>query len=316
MLVTVAICTWNRARLLDRTLAELHRQLIPPGTEWELVLVDNNCTDDTAAVAAKHAKELPLRHVVEMKQGHSHARNRAVDEARGDLILWTDDDVLASENWIAEYVRVAREYPDAGYFGGRVTPWFADEIPVETAIFIDANLHLLAPVYSLKDYGADVRPFAPGEGPFGANMGYRTELMRRFRFDPKFGRVKTGLIGADEVSVVRAIQNAGVPGVWIGTTEIQHYIPPERTTAAHFWRYFEALGRTQVRLEGLAPAPTLFGRPRWAVLGSAKSRVKAWAGRQLGRPGWLAHYLTAAKLAGYASEARNSKFEVRNSKEE
>jgi glucosyl-dolichyl phosphate glucuronosyltransferase len=304
MLVTVAICTWNRSRLLDRTLAALRTQRVPVGVDWEIVLVDNNCTDDTAAVVERHAEALPIRRVVEPKQGHSHARNRAIDEARGELILWTDDDVLASGNWIAEYVRVAGEHPEAGYFGGRVTPWYAEEIPVETAAFIDANLHLLAPVYSLKDYGDDVRQFAPGEGPFGANMGYRIAVQRRFRFDPKFGRVKTGLIGADEVSVVRAMQNAGVPGVWIGTTEIQHYIPPERTTPGHFWRYFEALGRTQVRLEGASPAPTILGRPRWAVLASWRARAKSWAGRQLGRPGWLAHYLTAAKLAGYADEAR------------
>lgn len=305
MHVTVAICTWNRARLLDRTLTDLHRQRVPPGVEWELVLVDNNCTDDTAAVVEKHARHLPIRHVVEPKQGHSHARNRAVDEARGDLVLWTDDDVNASDNWIAEYLRIANEFPDAGYFGGRVTPWFADEIAPATRKMIEDNLRLLAPVYSLKDYGPSVRPFAEGEGPFGANMGFRTDLLRRFRFDPKFGRVKTGLIGADEVSVIRSIQNAGVPGVWIGSTEIQHYIPPDRTTAAHFWRYFEALGRTQVRLEGHAPTATLFGRPRWAVLGGWKARLKGWLGRQAGRPEWLADYLTAAKLAGYADEARS-----------
>ncbi len=304
MLVTVAICTWNRARLLDRTLAELRGQRVPNGVEWELVLVDNNCTDDTAAVAEKHSGALPIRHVVEAKQGHSHARNRAIDEARGELILWTDDDVLASGNWIAEYARVAKAFPDAGYFGGRVTPWFADEIPRTTRAMIERNLELLAPVYSLKDYGEAVRPFAPNEGPFGANMGFRTEIQRRFRFDPKFGRVKTGLIGADEVSVIRAMQNAGVPGVWIGTTEIQHYIPLERTTPGHFWRYFEALGRTQVRLDGAAPAPTLFGRPRWAVLGSWRARAKSWIGRRRGRTDWLAYYLTAAKLAGYADEAR------------
>lgn len=316
MLVTVAICTWNRARLLDRTLAELHRLIVPDGVDWELVLVDNNCTDDTAAVVEKHAKALPIRRVVEPKQGHSHARNRAVDEARGEMILWTDDDVLASENWLAEYARVARAFPEAGYFGGQVTPWYAAEIPVETAVFIDANLHLLAPVFSLKDHGDGVRPFAPGEGPFGANMGFRTEFLRRFRFDPKFGRIKTGLIGADEVSVIRALQNAGVPGVWIGTTEIQHFIPADRTTFAHFWRYFESLGRTQVRLDGAEPAPTLFGRPRWAVLGAWKSGAKSWIGRQLGRPGWLAHYLTAAKLTGYANEAGSTKSEIRNPKEE
>lgn len=304
MFVTVAICTWNRARQLDRTLERFAGVQIPDDVQWELLIIDNNCTDDTAAICAHHAQRLPIRRILETQQGHVHARNRAIDEARGELILWTDDDVLVSENWIAEYVRVARCEPQAMYFGGRVTPWFADDVPTATRAMVEQNMALLAPVFSLKDYGIEIRPFAEGEGPFGANMGFRTELLRRFRFDAKFGRVKTGLIGADEVSVVRAIQNSGVAGVWIGSTEIQHYIPPERTTYEHFWRYFEALGRTQVRLEGVAATATLFGRPRWAVLASWKSRVRSWIGRLLGRKDWLAHYLVAAKWQGYAEEAR------------
>src|SRR4051812_1329005 len=103
MLVTVAICTWNRAALLDRTLARLRDLRIPPGLSWELLVVDNNCTDETSAVLARHAKHLPLRALHEPKQGHSHARNRAVAEARGDLLLWTDDDVLAHADWLAEH---------------------------------------------------------------------------------------------------------------------------------------------------------------------------------------------------------------------
>jgi glucosyl-dolichyl phosphate glucuronosyltransferase len=304
MEVSVAICTWNRSRLLDRTLTQLHRQQIPPGVTWELLLIDNNCTDDTADVVRKHSAHLPIRHILETKQGHSHARNRAIDEARGELILWTDDDVLVSENWIAEYTRVAADFPDAGFFGGRVTPWFADEVPAETRTMIDANLNLLAPVYSLKDYGTAIRPFVADETPFGANMGYRTELLRQYRFDPNFGRVKTGLIGADEVSVLRRMTTAGVSGVWIGSTEVRHYIPRDRTTHDHFWRYFVALGQTQVRLEGLPPCPTLFRQPRWALFGSRKLRVKAWWKRVRRDSTWLGDYLNAAKLHGYCVESR------------
>src|SRR5262249_56770240 len=57
--LTVAICTWNRAGLLDQTLGRLRELEIPPGTEWELLVVNNNCTDDTDAVVARHAGSLP-----------------------------------------------------------------------------------------------------------------------------------------------------------------------------------------------------------------------------------------------------------------
>src|SRR5262245_53707365 len=86
MILTVAIWTWNRARLLDQTLARMRDLRVPAGGTWELLVVNNNCTDDTDAVIAKHASALPLVRLFEPKQGLSNARNCAVDHARGDLL--------------------------------------------------------------------------------------------------------------------------------------------------------------------------------------------------------------------------------------
>ncbi len=310
MHITVAICTWNRARLLDQTLAEFAHLKVPHGIQWEIVLVDNNCTDDTANVVKRHAQSLPIRFVEETQQGHSHARNRAVKEARGELILWTDDDVRVSSNWVTEYVAAARTYPDAGYFGGRITPWFSNELTPKKCELIRNNLELLAPIFSLKDYGTDVRIFQSNEGPFGANMGFRKELLMKYPFDPKFGRVKFGLIGADEVSVLRAMQNDGISGVWVGTTEVQHYIPADRSTYGHFWRYFGALGRTQVRLEGAEQTATFCGWPRWALIKGYRASLCAWFKRTKGDARWLSDYLLAAKLLGYAREYKESQVAI------
>jgi glycosyltransferase involved in cell wall biosynthesis len=96
MVITVAICTWNRAALLDQTLAEMRNLRVPKGVDWELLVVNNNCIDDTDEVIAKHADKLPLRGLVEPKPGHSNARNRAMREARGEDVVWTDDDVRVS----------------------------------------------------------------------------------------------------------------------------------------------------------------------------------------------------------------------------
>ena len=68
--VTVAICTWNRAALLDKTLERLAEVRVPAGLTWEVVVVDNHSTDGTAAVLARHAGRLPLVPLTELKQGH------------------------------------------------------------------------------------------------------------------------------------------------------------------------------------------------------------------------------------------------------
>src|SRR4051794_35896246 len=103
MNVTVAICTWNRAGLLDQTLSEMGRLRIPSGLEWELIVVNNNCTDPTDEVIARHTGRLPIRRVSEPRPGQSNARNAAVRVARGDYIVWTDDDVLVDPLWLAAY---------------------------------------------------------------------------------------------------------------------------------------------------------------------------------------------------------------------
>ncbi len=122
--VTVAICTWNRAELLDQTLTRMHTLRIPADLEWELLVVNNNCSDNTDAVIAIHQGVLPVRRVFETKPGLSNARNCAAAAARGDLIVWTDDDVLVDEGWLTAVVGAARRYPHAAAFGGPIEPWF------------------------------------------------------------------------------------------------------------------------------------------------------------------------------------------------
>ena len=121
MRFTVAICTWNRAWLLPRVLERLTR-LQHTQSEWEVVVVNNNSTDDTERVLDAFAGRLPLRRAFEARPGLSHARNTAVRWATGDYIVWTDDDALVDADWLAAYVRAAEQHPEAAVFGGPVRP--------------------------------------------------------------------------------------------------------------------------------------------------------------------------------------------------
>src|SRR5688500_7453586 len=102
--VTVAICTWNRAPLLRLTLERLTALRIPNGITWELLVVNNCCTDETDQVVQEYSDRLPVRILHEPTPGQSYARNLVLRQSQGELILWTDDDVLVDERWLETLV--------------------------------------------------------------------------------------------------------------------------------------------------------------------------------------------------------------------
>jgi glycosyltransferase involved in cell wall biosynthesis len=301
MLVSVAICTWNREKLLDQTLTQMRQLRIPDGVGWELLVVNNNCTDDTDAVLFRHADRLPLRRLFEAKQGHSHARNCAVAAAQGDLLLWTDDDVLVDREWLSEYVAAASRFPAATFFGGTVDPWFAAEPPR----WISRHLHKITGVFAIRQLGEEVRPFTGNETPYGANMAFRLAAVKGIAFDPSLGRIGTGLLGADETDLIERLRQSGHHGVWVGTARVKHYIPAERLTKQYVWGICHGNSRVDFRRKPQPEGPTLWGAPRWAVRKYWESTVKAFLFSPFKGPRWLRAYLETAFFRGIIDASRN-----------
>ncbi|NWF58002.1 MAG: glycosyltransferase family 2 protein [Fischerella sp.] len=121
---TLAIPTYNGGKLLPRLLEKLCSQTGVEDLKWEIIIVDNNSTDNTAAVIRHYQSNwqinCQLRYFLETKQGAAFARLRAVSEAKGELIGFLDDDNLPASDWIAQAVAFAKEYPYAGAFGGQI----------------------------------------------------------------------------------------------------------------------------------------------------------------------------------------------------
>jgi glycosyltransferase involved in cell wall biosynthesis len=119
--VSVIVCTYNRARNLHGCLERLARQQGVEDVQWEVVVVDNNSTDNTRDEVDQLARELPItiRYAFEEKQGLNHARNRGALESRGRYFCYIDDDILVSDGWLAS-LREALEKSDADAVGGRI----------------------------------------------------------------------------------------------------------------------------------------------------------------------------------------------------
>lgn len=301
-MITIAICTWNRAAMLDRILGEFRALAVPANLEWELLVVNNNCTDRTDNVLESHSQALPIRRAFEPMPGIAHARNRVLIEACGDWILWADDDMIVPPDWLAAYMRAFESFPEAGLFGGPIEPMMSSDFPDQLRGFAVKNLALLAPMLGYIDFGPDTRRLKPGEVFFSGNMALKTAWARRYRFDGRFGRVgRQGLLGGEETVFLQSMLNDAIHGVWVGNAKAWHTIEPARLSRESIWNYFQALGRTQGRIDGIPACATLFNRPRWAVIKYHQCRAASWLAWQAGAS-WLPQYLNAAKLAGYLAE--------------
>jgi glucosyl-dolichyl phosphate glucuronosyltransferase len=100
--VSLIICTRDRCRSLAATLRSIAQASAVSDIVCELLVVDNGSTDDTTAVVrAESPKTIPTSLIAEPRQGQCHARNTGILQARGEVILFTDDDVLVPRNWIS-----------------------------------------------------------------------------------------------------------------------------------------------------------------------------------------------------------------------
>ncbi|HEX5437647.1 MAG TPA: glycosyltransferase [Gemmatimonadaceae bacterium] len=256
---TVAICTWNRCHLLAQTLERMTRLVIPPGVEWELLVVDNNSTDATPGVVHQYAARLPIRGFFEPRAGKPHALNLAVREARGDYILWTDDDVLVDPQWAVEYCRAFERWPDAALFGGRIIPWFAGTPPR----WLKQVLPRVPGVYAMRDFGEEPVPLTHFLVPFGANMAVRTDVQRRYPYDASLGPSPVRTFGGEETALVRAMLAAGEQGWWIPTAAVRHYIAEHRQTTRYIRRYLTSFGESAGAHLSMPAGHTMMRRPLW-----------------------------------------------------
>lgn len=247
---------------MRRTLDSLTATQVPCDIAWELVVVNNNSTDYTVEVIESYGDRLPVRREFEARPGHSNARNCALDVARGEYIVWTDDDVVVHPGWLRAYGDAFRRWPEAAVFGGRIIPRY--EAP--TARWVVENEATLRGAYALRDLGKDPLPLsiAGDRIPYGANFAIRTKEQRAFRYDPNLGLAPNRRRYYDEVDVIMRLLASGATGYWIPEAVVEHCIGRDKQSVRYLTQYFAALGETET-FQSAVPSvgmPFLFGIPR------------------------------------------------------
>jgi glucosyl-dolichyl phosphate glucuronosyltransferase len=285
MKVTVAICTWNRSRLLTQTLEHFKRMVIPPELPWEILVVDNGSTDSTRAVLASFSNSLPIRSLHQPISGHSRSRNLAIEHANSDLMIWTDDDVLVEKDWLVAYVAGAAKYPEAAFFGGPIAPVFENGSPD----WLQATWPKCSPAFAARDLGETEANIPPAKFPYGANFAVRTSLQKTFLFDVSLGRQASSMLGEDEIDLFRRLIQAGHHGVWLPAPKLKHFITADRSTAEYVGRYFIGQGWANIHY-GRPTFQSRFHALRVAIHNHLCYRLK----RNRAKPDeWVSHLIRA-----------------------
>jgi glycosyltransferase involved in cell wall biosynthesis len=238
--VSVVISTYNRCRLLARALESLLHQE-SEGVSYEILVVDNNSTDETRDITLRAIGQHPekSRYIFEPKQGLSYARNAGIASARAEIIAFTDDDVCVASNWVSRIKAGFAAEPGADFLGGKVLPHWSGIAPAWLTREQWAPLALL-------DYGD--QPFYVDAGRplclIGANCAFRRRAFEQvglFRAD--FQRVKNGVGSLEDHELLLRLWQAGRKGVYLPDLMVTAEVEPNRLRKTYHREWHTGHGR-------------------------------------------------------------------------
>jgi GT2 family glycosyltransferase len=284
MRYSIVIPTYNRADELANTLASL--SAIRSAEPWELIVVDNNCSDGTPDVvqAAKPSFPAPLTYVFEKVAGRCAALNAGIARATGEIIVTIDDDVRVEPDYLDQVGR-AFDTLKCDYIGGRVHPMWRGQRPS----WLPAHRTRHWAVIALVDEGLE--PFEwTSMLPIGANMALTRRAFEIVGpWNNNVGRKAGTLLGQEVREWCLRARDKGLRGFYAPNVLVQHVIHADRLNKKYFRRWFywrgisraimyQQLGldmeRPQRRVFDFSKVPHVAGVPRYLYRTAATTLVR------------------------------------------
>lgn len=271
---SIVVCTYNRAESLLDTLRAMQALRPASGRSWEVIVVDNNSSDHTRAVVEQAQRDWPLlRYEFERAQGLSHARNHGIECARGDVVLFTDDDVLPEPDWL-EVTLAGLGKHGADACGGWIGPIWETPPPAWLTERFYGFLAVRTDRSDDHEVNADVPP------PFGANMAFRRQVFDRVGlFDTNRGRKGAVLASGEDGEMFERLLAAGMRVVFLGRSRVHHKVEAFRTTKRYFRRWRFQTSRNIAQSRGVPGARRIANVPLYLLPQLARAAMRMLWGR-------------------------------------
>lgn len=235
--VSLVICTYNRCGYLPETFGSIAAQSLAFDL-FEVLVVDNASTDDTAAVTQKFMAdhpELPFRYCFEGNKGLSYARNRGWTEAAAPVVAYVDDDVILTPDYLTEVVAFFDKNPRAMGGGGRVVPKYETGAePVWMSKYLNGFVGRV-------NHGTEIKRFEEGmKYPAGCNMIYKKEILQ------KAGGFNNALKArSDDKYIFLKVRELTPELYYLPDAWLYHYIDAHRLEKDYFVKLFLKTGNEE-----------------------------------------------------------------------
>ena len=253
MSISVIVCTYNRCQLLAKALDSIAASILPNSVEWEIVIVDNNSVDQTREVVDEQCRRHPgrFRYLLEPQQGLSWARNAGIREARGDVLAFTDDDVIVETTWLSNLI-TCLDSGEWGGTGGRIIPLWEQSPPR----WLPPDKIRGGPFVAF-DLGPE--PLSLTEAPLGANMAFRKELFGKYGgFRTDLGRFADVLRSGEDTEFGQRLLIGGERLRYEPSAVVHHPVPQSRLRKKYFLSWFFWDGRSALVKSGIPPETKWF----------------------------------------------------------
>jgi glycosyltransferase involved in cell wall biosynthesis len=306
--ITVILCTYNRCQSLAKALDSIAKSIVPESTEWEVLVVDNNSDDQTREVAQDFCRRYPnrFRYLFEPRQGKSYALNSGIQEARGDVLAFMDDDVTVESTWLRNLTAGLCSGEWAGA-GGRILPQWTCAPP---SWFPEKDWFGMAPL-AMFDLGLEPGPLT--DPPFGTNMAFHRRMFEKYGvFRTDLGPRSDNEIRSEDTEFGGRLLAAGERLKYEPAAVVHHSVPPKRLQRQYFLTWWFDKGRADIREAGVSAETTWFvcGVPlhllRKLAAGTLRWMVTIEPSRR------FAYKLTVWMLAGKTLESYRQSREIRH----
>lgn len=197
-MISVIIATRNRAPQLERCLRRFEGLDLAGVSAWELIVVDNGSTDQTAQVVQdlKGENKLPLKYILESMPGVSPARNAGIRAAQYEILAFTDDDCMVGSGWLKAILQAFQSDPELSLVGGRVELHDPQDFEISLRRFDDAcEVHTLDELIDRL---------------IGCNMALSAQAIRKVGyFDTMMGAGARFKAGEDHDYFYRVLKSGG-----------------------------------------------------------------------------------------------------------
>jgi glycosyltransferase involved in cell wall biosynthesis len=241
--ISIIIPTYNRARLLARTLASIKGLRVPEGVAIEVLVIDNNCTDETPQVVKEATDDspFPILRIVETRQGLCFGRNRGLQEARYALVAYFDDDIEVADDWLLGYLE-AVEHLNADCVVGPVFPKFERKLP---QFLTQRVLDSVTSTYSRKGDRMMLLPRDVAHEVPGCNFGVRKSVALEIGgFNNSLDRIGAGLLAGGDWEFGLRLVAAGRGVIYHPQCTIRHIITEEKLSRKYLRKRWAGAGAT------------------------------------------------------------------------